>query len=126
MKHIKKLSLLAVLLAQQVIADEGFPGPGQPSAEVVQFYGRLLFVATSYGSPRALLCDHIKPIPSDYSTCIDLVNADLEGLETMPDCLLVGGAYIGAKEALYLGGVGKEFGLLKVSSFASDIRCRAE
>lgn len=121
-----KLLFLLIVPVNQTQANGWFPEPNQPSAEAVSFYGRLLFVSASYGPPRALLCEPKNPVPSDYSTCINLLGADLTGLETTQACLVANGGYASGSDSLYLGGVGKEFGALTVSSLNVDSNCRHE
>ena len=120
------LLILAILIASQAVVEDGFPDPNTPSSDVASFYGRLVLVRTNFGPPRALLCDPELAVLADYSTCINLLNSNFSSLEKIPECLSANGSYTSASDALYLGSVGEEFGVLKVSSFRVETKCRAE
>lgn len=110
--------MLAFLSIHSGIAggEVSYPSLELPTGEGVVVTGALVFVTTSYGKDRALLCRPAEQVPRDFSTCINLSGLVPESLWPGADCIEVTGAYRQyASGLIYTGSVGKEFGMLEVT-----------
>ena len=124
MKQSVLILTLLGLFVGPVSGEGGFPTDESPSSDSAAFTGKLLFVETTYGNDRALLCKYAEVVPRDYSTCINLSGTAVEQLSPIARCVELRGIYTPYSSGLiYTGSVGKEFGMLNVVDFKSHEGC---